>query len=47
MLEGYGSDLQEVISMLPPTCQFGIAEATLPFCYQHTEGVWDICDYVI
>ncbi len=32
---------------LPNTRELVLTEAALPLCYQHVEGVWDICDIVI
>lgn len=45
--EIHGKDIGELIQQLPQMDEFPMFEAMMPLCYQHVEGVWDICDIVI
>ena len=40
-------DFERKLGELPNTRELVLTEAALPLCYQHVEGVWDICDIVI
>ena len=40
-------ELEDKLKQLPKTSELIFTEAALPLCYQHCDGIWDICDYVI
>ena len=40
-------EFEKKFQQLPNTRELVLTEAALPLCYQHMEGVWDLCDVVI
>lgn len=40
-------EFEKKLQQLPNTRELVLTEAALPLCYQHMEGVWDLCDVVI
>lgn len=40
-------EFEKKLQQLPNTRELVLTEAALPLCYQHMEGMWDLCDVVI
>ena len=40
-------EFEKKLQLLPNTRELVLTEAALPLCYQHIEGLWDLCDVVI